>query len=385
MKKIYFLLTALCLFMSVNAQIINDFDYRTLRRLLLTSTNLPIAKDIYGNNIKVDLNGDNKIDVSEALTVFELDLRPEIVPGFTGGDYILTLNGLENFVNIRKINCSTNPISLGWGSLNSLVNVEEIISDGNSSSLAINIHDLPHLKKMTWNHRNYLSGTQWAPSIILSNLPRLEIFECNYMGIALLDIANAPNLKKIVASNNNLASLNLVDFPSLEDLSVDMNKLTSINLTGLPLLKKLDVTTNLLTTLDVSAFSALEILKCSKNRLTTLIIQDQTNLKSLSCFSNNLTSINVERLSSLKNLNCENNYILSLNFQNSQNLEQLICRKNNLSTLVVTNVPNLVQLICDQNQITAFSLINVPNLVSLDCSHNQIKDLTIKNTNASIY
>ncbi|TGD59848.1 DUF7619 domain-containing protein [Flavobacterium humi] len=407
MKKIYFLVLALGLFNGVTAQTINNFDFRTLNRLLLSGTNSEIAKDINGNNMKIDANNNNQIEVSEALNVYELNLSPAIVPGFTGGDYIYSLTGLENFHNIRKLDCSMSAVSLGWNTLNSFTNLQELTSVNNSSSFPIDIHGLPHLKKLNWYHNRYYMQTvnNWAPSIILSNLPELEILDCHSNGISSLSISGAPGIKSIICDENLLTSLNLSDLPVLEVLDCNYNRLNTLVLTNVPMLKDLNCNQNTIAALNVSDLIHLETLYCGwneltslqtanlpalksincyQNHLTSLDISSSPLLEDLSCDKNNLTSLNVDNTNMLKNLSCSQNQIVSLNIQDKPYFTDLNCRNNNLVTLTTTNLPNIKNIDCTINQITSLSLVDFTHLEYFVCNNNQVKDLTIKNCTGSL-
>ena len=112
MKKTYFLLLALCLFTSVTAQIINFPDANFKAKLLASNTTNEIAKDINGNKIKIDANNNGEIEFNEALNVFELWIS------FAS---ISSLDGIENFTNLKTLNCSYNQITnLDFTGLNNL-------------------------------------------------------------------------------------------------------------------------------------------------------------------------------------------------------------------------------------------------------------------------
>ena len=70
MKNIYFLVIALCVFNGLSAQIVNIPDANFKAKLLAVNA----AKDINLNFIVIDKNGDNEIQITEALNVYELYL-----------------------------------------------------------------------------------------------------------------------------------------------------------------------------------------------------------------------------------------------------------------------------------------------------------------------
>lgn len=101
MKKIYFLVLALCFFTGLNAQII-DFKYSTDFKniLLYTTSSSSVAKDKDGKNLKVDANDDHQIQISEALNVYQLSIN-----NFSNSFGLIEdgVDGIEYFTNLTKL------------------------------------------------------------------------------------------------------------------------------------------------------------------------------------------------------------------------------------------------------------------------------------------
>jgi Leucine-rich repeat (LRR) protein len=102
MIKNYLLLLALCLSYSANAQIVNIPDVGFKAKLLQSDVTKSIAKDANFKNIKIDSNGNGEIEESEALFVYSLNIS---------NSGILSLEGIQNFVNITGLSCNDNKIS----------------------------------------------------------------------------------------------------------------------------------------------------------------------------------------------------------------------------------------------------------------------------------
>ncbi len=67
MKKIYFLLLAFSFFTTANSQIVNIPDANFKAKLLTANTTNTIAKNLFKNYIKIDVNNDGQIQESEAI------------------------------------------------------------------------------------------------------------------------------------------------------------------------------------------------------------------------------------------------------------------------------------------------------------------------------
>ena len=224
MKKILYLILTVCFISNLSAQIINFPDSNLKARLLLAANGNGIAYH-NGNSFKIDSNNDNEIEVSEALLVNDLVL-------YNCG--ISNLSGLENFINLKHLNCGNNTIS--------------------------NLDLTPFTNLIGFDaYNNNLTNLN------VSNLSQLTNFSCN---------------------NNQLTSLTVSNLNSLHTIHCFQNQLTVLNVSGLPNLIQLNCRNNQLVNLDLTNQTHLNILNCSNNNLTTLYIKNDSN--EYLDFSNNL-------------------------------------------------------------------------------------------------
>ena len=101
MKKLYFLLVVLCVFVSSNAQIINFSDAYFKYVLLSSDTHNGIARNISGNCIKIDANNNSEIEINEVLNVYGLSI----------GNWVLTnISEISYFTNLRDLDCHNNQL-----------------------------------------------------------------------------------------------------------------------------------------------------------------------------------------------------------------------------------------------------------------------------------
>lgn len=116
MRKLYFLCVVLFSGMVLQAQDINFSDTNFKTRLLLADQNTTVAKDLSGHWFKIDSNSDGKIQVNEAKEVSYLNV--------SNAD-ISDLSGIENFTNIKELNCLRNQItSLEVSTLTHLISLD---------------------------------------------------------------------------------------------------------------------------------------------------------------------------------------------------------------------------------------------------------------------
>jgi uncharacterized repeat protein (TIGR01451 family) len=432
MKKLYFLILFLC-FYGLNAQVITFSDATFKAILLQADTNNYIAQDSSGKSIKIDLNDNKEIEVSEALNVYNLYTFIRLKEGM-----IVNLSGIEYFANLKELNCS------GFYNSNldltALKNLEKLDCSETYQMKTLNISGLTKLKYLDISQCTNLSGLNFSgvpnleylncsklalSTIDLSPLKSLTELECTSNVFTVLDLSGLTNLKKVNLNggqltnvilsglsklesldcgSNFLTSLNLTGLTSLEKLSLQFNRLTSINLTGLPKLKTLYVGYNFLDNINVLNCNDLEYLSCNNNPLTALNVSNLTKLKTLnfSAVSSNLTDLNVSGCTSLTDLTCRDSKLVkldlgyfpslkkldfasgasltSLNISGLENLETLNCVDTSLETLDLAKNLHLRSLLISSNKLEFLDLSPLKELLSVSLTgNNALHYLLLKN------
>lgn len=319
MKKIYLLLVLLTGF--ANAQIVDIPDASFKYMLLISNTTNTIA---YSNGLshKIDANDDGEIQVSEAIVIDSLDVNQN-----NGLNNIASISGINEFVNLKKLDCGLNSIT------------------------TLDFLNLPNLKKLNCSQNN-------LTSINFFSLPNLEEFYCN---------------------NNQLTSINTSNLPLLNLLECYINYITSFNLTLNTSLTSLNCGNNNLTVLNVSNLIDLRQLTCNNNSIQSLDISNNDNLTSLICFSNAINSLVLSQSNNLFLLDCTGNALTSLDFTGLTGLWVLKCGNNPLTTLDVSMLTSLLIFECNNSQLTTLDFSQNHNLTTLSCYANQLQTLFIKN------
>ncbi|HEX9979115.1 MAG TPA: T9SS type A sorting domain-containing protein [Flavobacterium sp.] len=253
MKKIY-LLTSLIVCIAAEAQTITFPDPNLKAKLLEASAENGIALDINQNYIDIDTNNDNEIQVSEAINVYHLLIY--------SGD-ISSLAGIENFPNVRTLDCSFNALT----------------------------------------------------SLDVSGLPNLQDLTCSMNQLTSLDVSGKTTLQYLICNNNMLTTLNVSGCTSMVHLEFPYNQVSSVELTGMNNLATIIANDNNLTSIDVSNFSALDYIDCSYNNLTNLNLTGCTALVYLNCTNNQLTTLDLSS-SHPEIADCDTNQITSLIIKN---------------------------------------------------------------------
>ena len=235
--KIFFrhfiLLISITFSFVANAQIINIPDANFKAKLLEADYTKSIATNSSGNYIKIDLNGNNEIEQSEALRVYYLSVS---------SSQITNLTGIQAFTNLNTLGISENQLT----------------------------------------------------SINVSGLTNLKGFYCDRNQLTNLNLSSLTNLQYLNCNNNQLTTLNLSGLTNLLTLNCYVNLLTTLNVSGLSNLQMLNCYYNQLTNLNVSGLTNLQNLYCDYNQLKTLNVSGLNFLQRLDCSNNQLTTVNMK-------------------------------------------------------------------------------------------
>ncbi len=288
MKKISVILV-LTLLMSpfVWSQIINIPDTNFKNALLNTN-----CADFNGDGnftSQVDLNNDDEIQLSEVIGIQGLRVSNQ---------NIVSLEGIENFVNLSVLNVQFNDIVTM--DISALANLTSLLCDSNalttldvSSNLNLeglfcSDNQLTDLDvSLNTNLVNFECFINLFTNIDISSNVNLETLNCSVNPISELDVTNNLQLIWLLASNANLSELNITNNTLLENLSVENNNLTSIDLSQNPNLFTIGISNNLLTEISISDNPNVLDFNVQNNDLTNADIKNGTALMEYSGFFGN--------------------------------------------------------------------------------------------------
>ncbi|MCL6273361.1 hypothetical protein M3P19_05030 [Muricauda sp. 2012CJ35-5] len=225
--------------------------------------------------IALGIDSDGRINQqllkSDAEGVASLDISSE-----NSSDEINSINGIEAFINLKKLIATGNRIS--------------------EVDLSKNI-ELDTLN---------LSGND-ITSIDVSKNINLIMLDLKVNDLTAIDgLEQVTKLKWLNLSFNYLTAFTTAN-ASIEHVLASHNELANFNANSLPNLKTLYLLTNHLSALDLSGNASLESLNVGDNRLTTLELGNNQVLNYLSCFSNELTSLDVSKYPRLSYLSANRN------------------------------------------------------------------------------
>lgn len=316
-----------------------------LNNVAAQNVNIPdpnFKSELVGNT-DINTNGDSEIQVSEA-------------EAFTGNincsfREISNLEGIQYFVNIKSLDCSTNKLT---------------------------VLDVSQNTKLT-----SLDCTNNKITTLVIN-PQLTSLSCNYNLIDVLDVSNGVKLTRIDCKGNQLSVLDLSANPLITDLDCSANQLTSLVLRDNIALASVNCSYNKLAGLDVSHNLMLTSLYCSGNKLPEIDVSKNTQLNNLNISGNLLDKVNLSQNTQLLNLNCNQNNLTQLDLSNNLLLNSLSCFGNGLTGLDLSNLTKIEKIYCAENMLINLDVSKNTALYELWCESNNLRSLNVQNGNNSI-
>lgn len=162
--------------------------------------------------------------------IFNIDAE-SITELWVYGRNIYSLDGIEYFVNLRRLIVSNNNLTRLDTSSNP--NLEEIDAHFNQL-VELNVSN-NHRLQFLWVQLNQLS------ILDVTNNPMLTRLAASQNELRTIDISNNPQLRALYLSDNDLVSIDISNNRVLDSLHVDGNPLRNIDITNNPFLETLFV------------------------------------------------------------------------------------------------------------------------------------------------
>ncbi len=292
------------------------------------NVNIPDAnfKNYLLGNASINTNSDSEISVAEA-QAFTGEL---LINGLSISD----LTGIEEFINITRLDCYNNNLTsidvsnnLALTRLHCSDNqIETLDISANTSITDIQCHNngvLYELNIANGNNSNFSYMKAYGNSLSCIQIDAgftppadVGIYSQGWTKgtsavygddcVALSQVVNIPdaNFKNFLVSDNNInlngdSEITMAEAQATTELIMDGTGIA--DLTG------------------IEAFINLTRLDVPNNSLTTIDVSNNTNLTRLHCGSNQLTILDVSDISTLEQVHCQNNQLVELNVANGNN------------------------------------------------------------------
>ena len=323
---------------------------QSLSQTTLNSETILISDSVFEKtliDLNIDTNGLNgNILKSDASIVEFLDVS---------NSSIRDLSGIEAFLNLKMLDCSTNLLKS--------LNLSE-----NKKLVELNADD------------NYISD------INLTLNTKLKIALLNDNFLSTIDISNNLELEKLGVNLNYLSELNLATNSNLKHLGCYSNVLTTIDLVTNHKLTEIHIGDNGLNTLDVSGLLDLHTLTCHDNNLSELFLTTNLELKYLDCGKNLINNLDISENSKIERLFISNNFLNEIDLSTAPNLSIFYASNNNLTALDISNNTNIRRVNCEGNNLSLVDLRNGNNSSIIEFKMTQNTSLNcvyVDNSDAS--
>ncbi|GAA3792018.1 hypothetical protein GCM10022271_25500 [Corallibacter vietnamensis] len=272
------------------------------------------------------------IDATASFSDFCYTLIPD--PNF---EQALMDLGLDNFMDGQ----------VQTSNINGVINLN--VSNKNIADLT-GIEDFVSLEILDCSSNN-------LTNLDFSNNFLLFFLDCHANDLTSLNVSNNANLASLDCSNNQLTTLNVTHNNDLLELSTNINQLSQLDVSQNNNLEWLNCNSNLLTSLDVSNNPALLGLTLTGNQITSLDLSQNLNLQFLYCDFNQLQALDVSLQTDLIHLHCSANQLTALDVSQNINLTTLRGYSNLYTAINLANGNNAA--------MTDVNLINNPDLTCI--------------------
>ncbi len=281
--------------------------------------------------LRFDLDNDGVLGAEELARVTEINVNAR---KWSDDQKIKSLEGVEFFSSLRKLDCAYNRLSM----------------------------------------------------LDVRGCSQLETLACSSSGLRKIAVSDLASLQVLVAADNSLSNLDLSGCVSLVNIDVSINKLERMDVGFCTKLRVLNCGNNArLTSLQTDGCAALEELYCNNTKIERLNLQPLTRLKVLNCKSNDkLTGLDIKNMPQLQTVYCGGGNksagagLKTLSVIDCGSLKRLILGSGQVTELVVRNCAKLENLQCSDNQIAKLRLFGCAGLETLNCGRNQLDRLDVR-------
>lgn len=231
--------------------------------------------------------------------------------------------------------------------------VFDIFCAGNGVSSIDGLEQFPNLRTLM------MPGNRLSV-VDLSPFANLQFLDLSANRLNEIDLTHNPILKQVLLDLNSLNELDVSKNTQLEVLVLSENDLSALDLSNNKELQEL--------VLDQNSFSG----SVSDGPDPLLNLQENTKLINLNLFNNDITYIDVSKNTRLDFLDLRQNQLLEINVSLNQNLTELRLTDNQLSALDISNNNELDRIWAANNLITRVDLPVVGKLRYIFLSNNLI-------------
>ena len=341
------------------------------------------------------IENNNLVTTANINTVTSLDVL---------GKGIAHLRGIEDFVLLETLNCSSNVLTVldltknsSLTSLNCESNSLIYLNVKNGNTLAITTFnalenenlsciqiDDEMIAPFNWEYDNQEGfNMEFNLNCGLTYVPddNFEAYlETHNSTGDVVPVGDVSSMGDGIENNNLVATANISEVTSLTVSGLEISDLTGIE--AFAALRFLNCDYNTLSSLDMSGNLNLDTVYANNNNLTSINVSNNTVLTQIYCSNNNISNLDVSLNVNLRGLYCSNNALSVLNVSTNTALTALYCGYNNLTSLDVSTNVSLNYLSFSNNSISSINLSSNTDLITLNSGQNNLTELNVANNTA---
>ncbi len=300
--KIQLLFLLLFGFTAANAQIVNIPDPVFKNLLLTAETNSDFDVILAGGGEDIDINNDNEIQVSEALSVIAI-----IFFNNPGTVTVASFEGIISFANLQTLGIYM-PIGLTSLDLSDLTHLQALVLFGHNLSV-LNLSNCTSLADLQLTgHIGLLNCTN------NTSLLNYSLVDADFNTVDFTGCSNLNNLDLAVCGINNII---LNGCAALETLNLTANDLTTIDVSPCIALKRIDLTDCPINSVTFGNLPNLEEITLLPTQLSSVDVSGCPMLKKFECGScDSLTALDFSSNPLLHSLNVTGYSIKNMNLKN---------------------------------------------------------------------
>lgn len=292
------------------------------------------------------------------------------------GRSIADVTGIEDFVNIERIDLARNSISTI--DLSNNLKLRELEIDDNNLT-ALDLTKNVALRELDLDDNN-ISAIDLSQNVLLKILDLEDNFN-----LAAIDLTNNVALEELNLSDTNITTLDLSKNIALVEFEFDDPKVPHIDLSNNILLEDIEFDgAPLLESVNLTGLTKLDYFYIEESQMSTIDFSTNTALEELEFYETNVTSLDFSNNLALEGIYLSDNASLTQIIFADQTypvLDELDTDDTPLESIDVSNMPDLGRLEIRNTNIKSLDLSLNPVLERLYANNAQLEFLNAQNGN----
>ncbi len=292
------------------------------------------------------------------------------------GRSIVDVTGIEDFVNIERIDLARNNINAI--DLSNNLKLRELELDDNNLT-ALDLTKNVRLQELDLDDNN-IGAIDLSQNVLLKILD-LE----DNSNLAAIDLTNNVDLEELNLSDTNITTLDLSKNVALVEFEFDDPKVPHIDLSNNVLLEDIEFDgAPLLESVNLTGLTKLDYFYIDDSQISMIDFSTNVALTELELYETNVTSIDFSNNLAIEDIYISDNASLTQIIFADQTypvLDRIEAEDTQLESLDVSNMPELERLDIENTNVKTLDLSLNPIFIRLYASNAQLEMLNVNNGN----